>query len=257
MSKLAKAFGLNRKAFIPFITAGDPTLEKTKELILAMAEAGCALVEIGIPFSDPVAEGEVIQKANIRALTGGTTTDKIFNMVKEVRETSDIPLVFLTYVNPIFTYGIERFFANCQECGIDGVIVPDVPYEEKPELVNVATKYGVDVITLVAPTSAQRIRMLAQDATGYIYIVSSLGVTGVRSSITTDVGAIVAEIRKVTATPIAVGFGISTPEQAAQMAEISDGAIVGSAIVKIIEEYGEKCVPEVTEYVKTMCKAVK
>lgn len=256
MSKIAAAFKKQRKCFIPFITAGDPCLELTKQLIVAMANAGADIIELGIPFSDPVAEGEVIQAANVRALAAGTTTDKIFAMLAEVRKETDVPLVFLTYVNPIFTYGTEKFMATCQSSGVDGVIVPDVPFEEKAELAGLCAEYGVDLIPLVAPTSDERIKMIAKDAQGYVYIVSSLGVTGVRQNITTDIAAITAKIREVTDVPAAVGFGIATPQQAAQMAAVSDGAITGSAVVQIVGEHGQNFIQPVTDYVKQMAKAV-
>ena len=239
MSKIRQAFKNKKKCFIPFITGGDPNLEVSKELILAMAAAGADIIEIGIPFSDPVAEGEVIQRANVRALNAGTTTDKLFDMLAEVRNVTQVPLVFLTYVNPIFIYGTERFMEKCRQLEIDGVIVPDLPYEEKNELLSNCRKYDVDLISLIAPTSDDRIQMIAREAMGYIYVVSSLGVTGIRSNITTDIGAIVKRIREVTDTPVAVGFGIATLEQAEKMAGLSDGAIVGSAIVKIVEQYGK------------------
>lgn len=256
MSKIAVAFKKQRKCFIPFITAGDPNLDVTEQLIVAMADAGADIVELGIPFSDPVAEGEVIQAANIRALSAGTTTDKIFAMLAEVRKETNVPLVFLTYVNPIFTYGTEKFMANCQSVGLDGIIVPDVPYEEKAPLAELCRKYGVDLIPLVAPTSDERIKMIAKDAEGYVYIVSSLGVTGVRSDITTDIAAMTEKIRQATDVPAAVGFGIATPQQAREMAAISDGAIVGSAVVQIIGEHGKNCLEPVTDYVKQMAAAV-
>lgn len=256
MSKIAAAFNKQRKCFIPFITAGDPNLDVTEQLIVAMANAGADIVELGIPFSDPVAEGEVIQAANIRALSAGTTTDKIFAMLKNVRTKTDVPLVFLTYINPIFTYGTEKFLANCQSVGLDGIIVPDVPFEEKAPLAELCRKYGVDLIPLVAPTSDERIKMIAGEAQGYVYIVSSLGVTGVRQDITTDIAAIVRKIREVTDVPAAVGFGIATPQQAREMAAISDGAIVGSAVVQIIGEHGKNCLEPVTDYVKQMAAAV-
>lgn len=257
MSKIAAAFQKHPKAFVPFITSGDPDLETTKKLIIAMDKAGATVVELGIPFSDPVAEGEVIQQANLRALKKGCTTDKIFDMIKEVRKETQVPLVFLTYINPIFTYGTDKFYAKCAEVGVDGTIIPDIPFEEKAEVLGSCKKYGVDLISLIAPTSADRIQMIAKEATGYIYLVSSLGVTGVRTTITTDLGAIVKEIRKVSKKPVAVGFGIATPEQAKQMATLSDGAIVGSAIVKIIGQYGRECVQPVTDYVTKMVKAVE
>lgn len=256
MSKIAAAFKKQRKCFIPFITAGDPNLDVTEQLIVAMANADADIVELGIPFSDPVAEGEVIQAANIRALSAGTTTDKIFTMLKNVRTKTDVPLVFLTYINPIFTYGTEKFLANCKSVGLDGIIVPDVPYEEKAPLAELCRKYGVDLIPLVAPTSDERIKMIAKEAEGYVYIVSSLGVTGVRSDITTDIAAMTQKIRQATDVPAVVGFGIATPKQAEEMAAVSDGAIVGSAVVKIVGKYGTDCVQPVSDYVKEMAEAV-
>lgn len=255
MSNIYKAFE-NKKAFIPFVTGGDPNLDVTERLLAAMEEAGADLIEIGIPFSDPIAEGIVIQEANERALAAGCTTDRLFDMVKRAREKVKVPMVFLTYINPIYTYGKERFLKRCVECGIDGLIVPDLPFEEKNEIAGECEAFGVDLISLVAPTSNERIRMIAKEAKGFIYCVSSLGVTGVRSEIKTDVGEMTAMIREETQVPCAVGFGISTPEQAAKMARISDGAIVGSAIVKIVAKYGEHAVAQVAEYVKTMKAAV-
>lgn len=256
MIKIRDAFQ-NKKAFIPFVTGGDPDLETTKELLIAMEEAGADLIEIGLPFSDPVAEGVVIQEANERALGNGCTTDRLFDMVKEARKTVTLPMVFLTYVNPIFTYGKEKFMKRCVECGIQGLIVPDLPYEERTELSGVCENYGVDLVSLVAPTSKERIGMIAKEARGFIYIVSSLGVTGVRQEITTDIGNMVEIIRKNTDVPCAVGFGISKPKQAAKMAALSDGAIVGSAIVKLVAMYGKDSVPVVAEFVKKMKDAVK
>ena len=256
MSKIEKAFE-NKKAFIPFVTAGDPTLDVTEQLLYEMQKAGADLIEIGIPFSDPTAEGPVIQEANERALAEGCTTDKIFDMLKRAKEKITVPMVFLTYVNPIFTYGKERFMKQCVESGIDGLIVPDMPYEEREELAPACEKYGVDIIPLIAPTSHERIKMIAKKAQGYIYCVSSLGVTGVRSEIKTDIGAMVKAVRETTDVPCAVGFGIATPEQAYKMAKVSDGAIVGSAIVKIIAKYGKDSVPYVGDYVKSMKEAVE
>ena len=255
MSKIYQAFE-NKKAFIPFITGGDPSLEVTKELLIAMEQAGADLIEIGIPFSDPIAEGVVIQEADERSLAAGTTTDKLFDMVKEVRKTVKIPLVFMTYVNPIFTYGKEKFMKRCVECEMDGIIVPDVPFEERMELLPICEKYGIDLISMIAPTSDERIHAIAKEAKGFLYCVSSLGVTGVRSKIKTDIGAMVSMVKEVTDIPVAVGFGISTPEQAKKMASLSDGSIVGSAIVKIVAQYGKDSVPKVAEYVKQMKEAV-
>lgn len=255
MSNIYKAFE-NKKAFIPFITGGDPNLDVTEKLLIAMEEAGADLIEIGIPFSDPIAEGIVIQEANERALKAGCTTDKLFDMVKRAREKVTIPMAFMTYINPIYTYGKEKFMKKCVECGIDGVIVPDLPFEEKEELAGVCETYGIDLITLIAPTSHETIRMIAKEAKGFIYCVSSLGVTGVRSEIKTNIAEMTAMVKEATDTPCAVGFGISTPEQAAAMAKVSDGAIVGSAIVKLVAKYGEDAVPVVAEYVKKMKDAV-
>lgn len=256
MSKIKSAFA-NGKAFIPFITCGDPDLETTEKIVCAAAENGADLIELGIPFSDPTAEGPVIQGANIRALAGGVTTDKIFDMVKRLRKSVTIPMVFMTYANVVFSYGAERFISTCNEIGIDGLILPDLPFEEKEEFLPLCKKYDVDLISLVAPTSADRISMIAKEASGFIYIVSSLGVTGTRSEITTNLGSIIDVIRQSTDVPCAIGFGISTPEQAAKMAAVSDGAIVGSAIIKIIEEYGKDAAKPVGEYIRSMKNAIR
>ena len=255
MSNIAKAFA-NGKAFIPFVTCGDPDLETTANIVRAMAEAGADLIELGIPFSDPTAEGPVIQSANVRALSAGTTTDRIFDLVQDLRKDVTIPMVFMTYANVVFSYGAEKFISTCQEIGIDGLILPDIPYEEKDEFDPICKQYGVDLISMVAPTSEDRIAMVAEEASGFIYVVSSLGVTGVRSEITTDIGAMVELIRANSSCPCAVGFGISTPEQAKKMAGLADGAIVGSAIVKLIAQYGREAVPYVADYVKQMKEAV-
>lgn len=256
MSNIRKAFE-NGKAFIPFITCGDPDLEITAAVVKAAVKNGADLIELGIPFSDPTAEGPVIQGANIRALKGGVTTDKIFDMVRELRKEVQVPMVFMTYANVVFSYGAGRFISTCQEIGIDGLILPDLPFEEKEEFQPICTKYGVDLISFIAPTSEKRISMIAQEAEGFIYLVSSLGVTGMRSEIKTDLASIVKVIRENTDVPCAIGFGISTPEQAAKMASLSDGAIVGSAIVKQIEKYGKEAPKYVGEYIKTMKDALR
>ena len=245
------------KAFIAFITAGDPDLDKTKEYILEMERAGADLVEIGIPFSDPIAEGIVIQEADLRALRSGTTTDRIFDMVAELRKETDMPLVFMGYLNPVFHYGYERFFKRCEEVGISGIIIPDLPYEEKSECDRIASDYGVSVISMIAPTSEERIRTIASEAEGFLYVVSSMGVTGVRSQIKTDLKSILEAIREASDIPAAVGFGINTPEQAAQIAKLSDGIIVGSAIVKLIAKYGGEAAPYIYKYVRSMKDAIR
>ncbi len=256
MSNINKAFA-NGKAFIPFITCGDPDMQTTLQAVKAAAANGADLIELGIPFSDPTAEGPVIQGANIRALSGGVTTDKIFDLVKEIRKEVFIPMVFMTYANVVFSYGAEKFISTCKGIGIDGLILPDLPYEEKDEFLPVCQKYGVDLISLIAPTSADRISMIAKEAEGFLYIVSSLGVTGTRSEIKTDLASIVKIVRENTNIPCAIGFGISTPEQAKKMSDIADGAIVGSAIIKIIEKYGKDSPKYVGEYVKSMKDAIR
>ncbi len=256
MSRINNAFE-NGNAFIAFLTAGDPNLDKTEEYILRMAEAGADLVEIGIPFSDPIAEGTVIQEANIRALKAGATVAKVFDMVERVREKTEIPLGFLTYLNPVFHYGYDAFLAKCREVGIDGLIIPDMPFEEKGEILPYAEKYDIDIISMIAPTSEERIGMISQSAKGFVYVVSSMGVTGVRSEIKTDLKSIVEVIKKHTDTKAAIGFGISTPEQAKHFSEFADGVIVGSAIVKMIAKYGEDAGDEVYRYVKSMKDAIR
>jgi len=256
VSKIHQAFEKG-KAFIAFITCGDPDLETTAAVVRAAAENGADLIELGIPFSDPTAEGPVIQGANLRALQGGVTTDKIFDLVRELRKDVSIPMVFMTYANVVYSYGAERFIRTCREIGIDGLILPDVPFEEKEEFLPLCHQYGVDLVSLIAPTSENRIAEIAAEAEGFLYIVSSLGVTGTRSEITTDLASIVSVVRRHSKVPCAVGFGISTPEQARKMADVSDGAIVGSAIIKILEKYGRDAAPKVGKYVRSMKDALR
>ena len=255
MSRIAKAFE-NGKAFIPFITCGDPDLETTAAAVRAAVKSGADLIELGIPFSDPTAEGPVIQGANIRALKGGVKTDMIFELVRELRSDVTVPMVFMTYANVVFSYGAEKFISTCAEIGIDGLILPDIPFEEKEEFLPICRRYDVALISLIAPTSENRIGMIAKEAEGFIYIVSSLGVTGMRSEINTDLESIVSVIRQNTDVPCAVGFGISTPEQAKKMAAVSDGAIVGSAIIRFLERYGSNAPMYIGEYIKEMKAAV-
>jgi len=255
MNKIEEVFN-NKKAFIPFVTAGDPNLAITEQLVIKMAECGADLIELGIPFSDPVAEGPVIQEADYRALQAGTTTDKIFDMVERVRKFTEIPIAFMTYVNPIYTYGVDRFMMNCKKVGVVAVIVPDVPFEEREELQPFCDKYGITFIYMIAPTSKDRVKMIAKEAKGFLYCVSSMGVTGERSEISSEIGAMIKLAKELNDIPCAIGFGISTPEQAKRMAAISDGVIVGSAIVRIVGQYGEGCVPYVEEYVKSMKGAI-
>lgn len=254
--RIADAFR-NGKAFIPFVTCGDPDLETTAAIVRAMAANGADLIELGIPFSDPTAEGPVIQGANIRALAGGVTTDKVFDLVREVRRDVTVPMVFMTYANVVYSYGAEKFIATCKDVGIQGLILPDIPFEEKEEFLDLCHTYGVDLVSLVAPTSTDRIAMIAREAEGFLYIVSSLGVTGTRTEISTDLDSIVKVVRENTDTPCAIGFGISTPEQCAKMGAIADGAIVGSAIVKLVAQYGKDAAGPVGEYVRSMKEALQ
>lgn len=251
MSRIKIAFE-NGKAFIGFLTAGDPSIEKTGEFIRCMVEGGADLIEIGVPFSDPVAEGPVIQGANLRALSQGVMLDDIFSLVENVRRDTEVSIVFLTYLNPVFCYGYGEFFRQCDKSGVDGVIIPDLPYEEKGELAKVAEAYQVDLISMVAPTSGERIKKIAGDAKGFLYLVSSMGVTGVREHIQGDVRQMVSMAKAAADIPVAVGFGINTPEQAGEMAALSDGVIVGSALVGIIEEFGNDAGQHLYEYVRRM-----
>ena len=254
-NRISKAFE-NKKAFIGFLTAGDPTFDASYDNIMALINAGADLVEIGIPFSDPIAEGPVIQEADVRALKSGMTTDKAFELAEKVRANTDIPLVFMTYLNPVFKYGYDRFFAKCAEIGVDGLICPDMPFEEKAEADAVAKKHGISVISMIAPTSEERIKQIAESAEGFLYIVSSLGVTGVRSEIKTDLGAIMDSVKKYAHVPAAIGFGISTPEQAKKMSQLADGVIVGSAIVRLVEKFGENASEEIYKFAKSLKDAI-
>ena len=255
MSRIRDAFQ-NGKAFIPFITCGDPDLETTGAAVRAAVENGADLIELGIPFSDPTAEGPVIQGANLRALAGGVRTEQIFSFVRELRKDIQIPMVFMTYANVVFSYGADRFISTCRDVGIDGLILPDLPFEEKEEFLPLCHRYGVDLISLIAPTSMDRISMIAREAEGFLYIVSSLGVTGTRSEITTDLASIIKVVRENTDIPCAIGFGISTPAQAAAMAKLADGVIVGSAIIKILEQYGKDAPPRIGDFVGSMKRAI-
>lgn len=260
MNRIEKALSelkaKGEKALITFVTAGDPDLDTTERLVLEMLDKGSDIVEIGVPFSDPIAEGKVIQKASLRSLSGGTDLTGIFGMVEKLREKTDKPLILMMYVNTIFRFGTERFFALCRENGIDGVIVPDLPYEERGELQPYAENNGIISVSLVAPTSHQRIADIAANAEGFLYCVSSTGVTGTRSSFTTNFDEFFGEIKNSCKVPAMVGFGISGPEQAKKMSGYCDGVIVGSAIVKIVEEYGRDSVSKVGEFVGSLKKAI-
>ncbi|MHC1695236.1 MAG: tryptophan synthase subunit alpha [Eubacteriales bacterium] len=254
--KIRNAFS-HGKAFVAFLTCGDPDLETTEKLIYALERGGADLIELGIPFSDPTAEGPVIQAANERALSGGVTTDKILDMMSRIRDRVKIPLAFMTYANVVFSYGTKRFLNAASKAGVNGIILPDVPYEEKGEFADACEEAGLDFVSLIAPTSSGRVEMIAREAKGFVYCVSSLGVTGVRSSITADIAGMVEAVRRVSDIPVAVGFGISTPEQAAQMASLSDGVIIGSAIVRLVAVHGRDAEAAVYEYAKGISEAVK
>ena len=246
----------NKKALITFVTAGDPSISDTEKIVLEMIYAGADIVEIGVPFSDPVAEGKTIQRASKRALDAGTTLSDIFAMVDRLREKTDAPLLLMMYINNIFRFGTEKFFNLCKEKGIDGVIVPDLPYEEREEIHDFAEKYGIYSINLVAPTSKERIEMIAKESKGFLYCVSSNGVTGVRSEISTDFENLFGDVKTYSSCPSAVGFGISTPEQAKELSQYFDGVIIGSAIVNIIEEKKNNASSFVSQYIKSLRTAL-
>ena len=255
MSRIANAFK-NKKAFICFLTGGDPSIEKSAEFILEMERAGADIIEIGIPFSDPIAEGEVIQAANIRALSAGATVSKMFELAQSVREKSQVALAFMTYLNPVYYYGYEEFFKKCKDVGIDGIIIPDLPFEESGEVREYAVKFGIELILLVAPTSKERAGKIAEASGGFVYVVSSMGTTGTRSQIETQIEPIIETIKAAADIPAAVGFGISKPEQAAEIAKTADGVIIGSAIVKIIAEHGNQAGKYLYEYVRSIKAAI-
>ena len=256
MSRIAEAFA-HGKAFIPFLTCGDPDLETTEAVVRAVAQAGADLIELGIPFSDPTAEGPVIQAASERALAAGATTDKIFEMVRRLRRDVTTPMVFMTYANVVFSYGTERFISTASEIGMDGLILPDVPYEEREEFAPVCRKYGLDLISLIAPTSEGRIAKIAREAEGFLYGVSSLGTVGVQEELTANVDRMVRLAKEADPDlPCAVDLDVPTPDQAAAVARVADGVIVGSAIVELTGRYGQEAVPYIRDYVTDMKTAV-
>ncbi len=228
----------DKTARIGFLTGGDPTIDKTPELIKAMVAGGTDIVEIGVPFSDPLADGPVIQAAATRALAGGVTVNQIFEMVKKVREDVSVPLIFLMYTNTLMVYGIEKFITRCREVGIDGLIIPDLPYEEQEEVLPVMKEQGIALIPLVAPTSKDRLKMITAGGSGFVYCVSSMGVTGRNSQFHASIDEYIAEVRANTDLPLAIGFGISSNDDVKRFEPIADGVIVGTAIVKEIERTG-------------------
>jgi len=255
MNKISQAFA-GKKAFMPFITGGDPDIAMTEKLLYALVDAGADIIEIGIPFSDPVAEGPTIEAANERALKRGCTVEHLFALIKKVRNDITIPLLFMTYYNPVFAYGVEKFVQSCVACGIDGLIVPDLPFEERDELLMPCEAAGLTLISLIAPTSEQRIEHIAKNSVGFLYCVSSLGVTGERRALNNTAQHMIALARQASDIPCAVGFGISDPIQAKEIAQYADGVIVGSAIVKLVGEHGRNCVEPVAQFAKHMKRAI-
>ena len=247
-----------KKGFIPFITAGDPDLNATVELVNAMANAGADIIELGVPYSEPVADGPVIQAATQRALEKGVTLRKIINTVKQIRENgTSVPIVLMSYYNPILQYGLEKFAQDAKDAGVDGIIVPDLPIEESKPLFDELKLKDIHLIPLVAPTTTDaRLRKIAARAGGFIYCVSVTGVTGEREKIDEELSELTARIRSASKLPVAVGFGVSKPEQAFHIAKHCDAVIVGSAVVKIIEQNPETAVEKVAEAVKAFKTAI-
>lgn len=254
MSNIKNVF--NQKTLIGFIMAGDPDLHTTKSVICAMADAGADMVELGIPFSDPIAESSIVQSANLRALKSETYLPAIFEMVKEVRKLTQISIIFHTYINPVFNYGYENFFKKCSEVNIDGIVIPDLPYEEKSEIKEYATKYGVDIISFVVPNDINRVKTIAKEASGFLYFVPSIGSTTVMEGHFSEVTNVIDILKETTDIPVAIGFGINTVQQAEFFSEIADGIIIGNAIVKIVEKYGKEASKYVFEYVKEIKTAI-
>lgn len=249
MSHTSEAFK-NGKALIAFLTAGVPSMEDTVKYVLDLEKAGVGLIEIGVPFSDPIADGPVIMEADVKALENHVHLPQVMELVKTLRTKTQIPIVLLTYYNPVFNYPSDRFFEEAKEIGIDGVIIPDLPFEEQEEIRPLADANGVDIIQMVAPTSEERIRESLKHATGFVYVVSSMGVTGMRGDIQTDLREIIRIARETTDTPLAIGFGIHTPEQAGRMARLADGVITGSGVVDIINKNGSDVSEKLTAYIR-------
>ena len=250
MSNIRNAF--SNKALIGFVMAGDPDLDTTKEIIISMAKAGADMVELGIPFSDPIAESSVIQSANLRALKSETYLPRIFEMIKDVRKNTDISIIFHTYINPVFNYGYENFFKMCNETKVDGVVIPDLPYEEKQEIKEYADKNEVDIISFVVPTEEDRIKTIAKEATGFIYFVPSIGATKAMEGHTKELTDVIEILKQSTEIPVAIGFGINTIQQAEFFSKMADGIIIGNAIVKIVEKYGKESANHVYVYVNSL-----
>lgn len=258
MNRIRKAFE-NGRTLIGFLTGGDPCIEKTEEFIGRMIEAGCDMVEIGLPFSDPIAEGVAIQEADLRALAAHTTTDDIFLLASRVREKyAETPLVVMTYLNPVFKYGYAAFFENCKKCGIDGVIIPDLPYEEKRELANIAEQNGVAVISMLVAVPKERVSMIANgaDQEGFLYIMSAAGTDGMSAESKKAMKEAVLAAREQTDMPVAVDLSISTSAQAAEVSELADGVILDFAVVHLIAQYGSEAGNAVYDYIRSVKEAI-
>lgn len=256
MSKMKNAFA-NKDAFAAFITCGDPDLETTAAAVRAAAENGADLIELGIPFSDPTAESSVIQRSNLRALAGGTSTDRIFAFVKELRQEVTVPMVFMAYANVVFSYGAERFISACRDAGVGGLILPDLPFEEKEEFLPFCRKYGVDLVSVIAPAPEKRIAEIARNAEGFLYLVSGPGAAGGERRIASQFADMVKTVRANTDVPCAIEADLSAPWQAKNMAGISDGIIAGSAMVELLEQHGKEAPRYIGEYVKSVKDALR
>jgi len=259
--KFADLKAAGRKAFIPFITAGDPSLEITISLVSKLESAGADIIELGVPFSDPVADGRSIQKSSLRALKSGTSLKDVMRAVAEIRTHTQIPIAFLTYYNIILKHGVRQFVQDAAESGVDGVVIADLPPEEASELISAAREHDFATIFLVAPTSTpERVKLVSEACTGFIYCVSLTGVTGARDQVSDMLSPTLKRIREHTDKPVAVGFGVSNPDQAREVASMADGVIVGSAIVNVIEAHAddtEKLLSSVEEFVTSLVEAVK
>jgi len=250
MNKLEEVFK-NKKAFIPFVVADDPDFDTTVKNVLTLANNGADIIELGIPFSDPVADGPIIQAADLRAFAAGVNTDVVFDIVGKIRESTDIPLIFLTYTNIVYKYGYERFCKRCHDLNISGLVIPDLPLEEQGDLAEYTDQYDISLIQLIAPTSGNRISKIAAQAKGFIYMVSSMGVTGKREDFSNELSSTIEKIKEVTDVPVAIGFGIHSAQQAKDLSEIADGIIIGSAVVEIVDK-GE----DLTEYSREISQAI-
>ncbi len=257
MSRIAAVLSRpGHKALIPYVTVGYPSLEATLETVPLLARCGCDIVELGIPFSDPLADGITIQKASFQALQNGVTPGICLEVAGKLRQKVDIPLVFMGYYNSVFHYGLEKFGTACAKSGIDGLIIPDLPPEEGSELEAVTRQQGLDLIYLLAPTSTgERVRLVAERSRGFIYLVSVTGVTGAREGLPADLAEFVARVRQVSSKPLCVGFGISTPEQAAQVGRIADGVIVGSRLIQLMETE-DNFMPSVSRFIQGLRQAL-